>query len=224
MRTKIGRILEWLCASERRMLAFAAGIGFAAALSGAAVVYAEHAQAEIADGVVRLHILANSDGADDQAVKILVRDALLPELTELLASADGKESACAALSAELEAIAMAAEAVLRENGYDYGARAGIARAYFPTREYGDIALPAGQYDALRIELGTGAGKNWWCMVFPPLCYVDIAQTDVTAETKEALAAVLSTDGAALVTGAGGSKRLRFKLVELWQEWKANWYK
>jgi len=221
MRETIRFALLWLCAAEKRMLAMAAGVGLLAALTGTAL-YAERAQADIANGVVRLHILANSDREDDQAVKLLVRDALLPALTALLAEADGKASACDALEAALPDIAKTAEAVLLENGYVYGAQAGIARAYFPTREYGDIALPAGPYDALRIELGTGEGRNWWCMVFPPLCYVDITQAAVSAETSEALEAVLTTDGAALVTGKGDSAWIRFALVELWQEWKAKW--
>ena len=230
MREQIQKMFSWLCAAEKRMLAAACGVGLTAALVCAGVSYAENAQAALADEVVRLHILANSDADGDQAVKLLVRDALLPEMNMLLAGADDKESACSALTAALPSIAAAAEAVLRENGYDYSARASIARAYFPTREYGEVALPAGPYDALRIELGAGAGRNWWCMVFPPLCYVEVAPGGSMAggwgwndegivPYETALEAFLSEDGAALVTRADSPARIRFKLVELWQEWK-----
>jgi len=226
MQNRIITVFKHICASETRMLLCAAGIGLTMALSFAvvyAIAYAETTQADIASEVVRLHILANSDNEDDQAIKLLVRDGLLPQLSAQLTTAGDKTAVCAALEGELENIEAAAEAILRANGYTYNAQASLSRVYFPTRTYGDIALPAGPYDALRIELGTGEGRNWWCMLFPPLCYVDITQTEVSPALKEDLDALLTPEGAALVTNTNDTNmRIRFKFIELWQECKALW--
>ena len=224
MQNKITTILKHICKTEKRMLLCAVGVGIALMFSVAvvqAIAYAETTQADIANEVVRLHILANSDNEADQAVKLLVRDGLLPHFSALLADADGKADAYAVLAGELKNIEVEATAILHANGFGYGARASLSRVYFPTRHYGDIALPAGEYDALRIELGTGGGQNWWCMLFPPLCYVDITQTEVSPALKEELDALLTTEGATLVTRSKDADvRIRFKIVEIWQEIKA----
>ncbi len=117
--------------------------------------------------VLRLHILANSDSAADQRVKLLVRDAVL---TQMKAGETAAETERLLLQNGRELLA-AAEAVLRENGFSYGVQLMLGTYAFPTRVYGEKTYPAGDYRALRIVLGQGRGQNWWCVLFPPLCIV-----------------------------------------------------
>ena len=119
---------------------------------------------------LRLHVRANSDSAADQAVKYEVKEAIVEYLTPVAASAESKEEAVAALEAALPGIERTANAVLAENGFAYLSRAEIRAEEFPTRVYDGVTLEAGVYDALIVELGSGKGANWWCVVYPPLCF------------------------------------------------------
>ena len=119
---------------------------------------------------LRLHVRANSDSAADQAVKYEVKEAIVEYLTPVAASAESKEEAVAALEAALPGIKRTANAVLAENGFAYLSRAEIRAEEFPTRVYDGVTLEAGVYDALIVELGSGKGANWWCVVYPPLCF------------------------------------------------------
>lgn len=119
---------------------------------------------------LRLHVRANSDSAADQAVKYEVKEAIVEYLTPVAASAESKEEAVAALEAALPGIERTANAVLAENGFTYLSRAEIRAEEFPTRVYDGVTLEAGVYDALIVELGSGKGANWWCVVYPPLCF------------------------------------------------------
>ncbi len=119
---------------------------------------------------LRVHIRANSNAEEDQTVKYLVRDAVVAFLTPAVAECETKAEAMAAVKARLPSISAVADGVLRENGFLYGARASLRQEEFPTRVYENETLAAGVYDALIVELGTGAGDNWWCVVYPPLCF------------------------------------------------------
>lgn len=131
-------------------------------------------QQTLADGLLRLHVIANSDSVQDQQVKLLVRDRVL-ELTEpLLAEADAQDEVRRILSSHLQQITDAAQQVLTDQGMPYQLSAQMATEYYPTREYDTFSLPAGQYTGLKILLGAASGHNWWCVVFPPLC-TDAAQ-------------------------------------------------
>lgn len=131
-------------------------------------------QQTLADGLLRLHVIANSDSVQDQQVKLLVRDRVL-ELTEpLLAEADAQDEVRRILSSHLQQITDAAQQVLTDQGMPYQLSAQMATEYYPTREYDTFSLPAGQYTGLKIRLGAASGHNWWCVVFPPLC-TDAAQ-------------------------------------------------
>ena len=119
---------------------------------------------------LRVHIRANSNGAEDQRVKYLVRDEIVEFLTPTVADCKTKEEAILRITEKLPQAEKVAERVLKENGFSYGARASIRTEEFPTRVYDGVTLEAGIYDALILELGTGAGDNWWCVVYPPLCF------------------------------------------------------
>ncbi len=185
----------------------------ALALTSGAV--ALHTQSQLAEKVVRLHVLANSDSEEDQALKLKVRDAVLEQATETLRGADGQAEASRRLTDILPELEETARVVITANGYDYGVRAELAETSFPTKEYDGFALPAGEYLALRVLIGEAAGQNWWCVVFPPLCTA--AASDVPTV---ALDAGLTDQEVALITEADEGYILKFKSVELWQTLKA----
>ncbi len=168
-------------------------------------------QDALAEKVVRLHVLANSDSEEDQALKLRVRDKILERATEILEQSGDRRDAEARLRGQLlELERIAAEEIAAE-GYDYAVTAELTDTAFPTKEYDGFTLPAGDYLALRIVIGAGAGRNWWCVVFPPLCTAassDLAQT--------AMAAGLSEDQVGFITEENQGYVLKFKSVELWE--------
>ena len=176
--------------------------------------WADRIQRELADQVLRLHVLANSDSEADQALKLKVRDSVLQKAEELLDGCHDRETAEARLSAALPEIEDAARQRIAAEGADEAVTAELRPTVFPTKEYEDFTLPAGEYLALRVVIGEGEGHNWWCVVFPPLC---AETTSDLAET--AMAAGLTEDQVALITESDGYV-LRFKAVELWERLKA----
>lgn len=143
-----------------------------AAAAGIALAFANTQEDAVASSAsyLRVHIRANSNGADDQAVKYKVRDGVVEYLAPTVAACENKQQAIAAVTAQLSGIEAVAERILKENGYSYGARARVCEERFPTRVYEGVTLAAGVYDALILELGSGKGDNWWCVVYPPLCF------------------------------------------------------
>lgn len=131
-------------------------------------------QQTLADGLLRLHVIANSDSVQDQQAKLLVRDRVLEVTEPLLAEADDQDEVRRILSEHLQQITDAAQQVLTDQGMPYQLSAQMATEYYPTRAYDTFSLPAGQYTGLKIRLGEASGHNWWCVVFPPLC-TDAAQ-------------------------------------------------
>jgi stage II sporulation protein R len=119
---------------------------------------------------LRIHIRANSNGAEDQRVKYLVRDNVVAYLTPLVANCANKAEATEMVQNNLDEISSIARNTLEQNGFPYGAAAEIRREEFPSRIYGEYTLEAGEYDALILELGSGEGDNWWCCIYPPFCF------------------------------------------------------
>jgi stage II sporulation protein R len=124
---------------------------------------------ELQDQVLRLHVVADSDSVEDQAVKLKVRDALLAELESVLQQVDTKAEAQTLIEGKLDQLQQVAQQVLQECGVTDGVRITLDREEFDTRAYDTFTLPAGVYDSLRVTIGSGEGKNWWCVVFPSLC-------------------------------------------------------
>lgn len=124
---------------------------------------------QIYDKVIRLHVLANSNSEEDQALKLKVRDGILTTVEALTDSCQTKEEAEAVLRENADIIKAKAEQVLGENGSDASVEILIGQEKYPTREYGSLRLPSGEYCSLRVMLGEAEGKNWWCVLFPPLC-------------------------------------------------------
>jgi stage II sporulation protein R len=132
---------------------------------------------------LRIHIRADSNEDEAQAVKYKVRDRVVEYLTPLVAECRTKEEAMKTMRRALTDIEEVASAVLKENGFSYGATAGLERELFPTRVYGEYILPAGEYSALILRLGSGEGDNWWCVVYPPLCFVGDGSANVIYKSK-----------------------------------------
>lgn len=196
---------------KRRLLGKALVCGFVLAALCSFFPFAA-ACGQLPRDVVRLHVVANSNGAEDQAVKLLVRDAVLEEAARWYQGAGSMEEASSQLCTHLQSIAGAARQVLGEQGVGYSATAQMTEMYFPTRDYGDFRLPAGRYRTLRVTLGEGAGKNWWCVVFPSLCLP-------AASGEEALLS-LPEEQRRLVEDSQQCQ-VKLKAVELWEalrEW------
>ena len=180
-------------------------------------VLALRTQDELADKVVRLHVLANSDSEEDQALKLKVRDVVLERATAILEQSADRGEAESRLRGELlELERIAAEEIAAE-GYNYPVTVELENTDFPTKEYDGFPLPAGEYLALRVIIGEGQGQNWWCVVFPPLCTA--ASADVPAS---ALAAGFSEEEVNLITEENQGYVLKFKAVEWWETLKEKW--
>ena len=178
----------------------------AAVLAGA---WLGEEQTALADKVIRLHVIANSDSGADQTLKLAVRDRVLEAAEGLYPPDADLEQARAVLEENLEALAAAGQAEVEARGYGYPVTARLERCWFPTKEYGDFALPAGTYEALRVVIGDGAGENWWCVAFPPLCLGAASET-----VDEAAQAGLFTDGQAKLIRQEEGYVLKFKCLEL----------
>lgn len=148
-------------------------------------------QKDISDAVIRFHVIANSDSDVDQAVKYKVRDTVLQEVQMAMEQADTKGEAEEILQSKLDMMTETANRVLSEEGMEYRATAVLERTEFPVKTYGDLTFPAGDYEAVRILLGTGEGQNWWCVMFPTLCLVDGTCETVPEESKEKLKSSLT---------------------------------
>ena len=160
-----------------------------------------------------MHVLANSDSAEDQVLKQQVRDRVLAEGAELLAQAGDKAQAEQMIRQQLPRMQAVAEEEVRRQGYSYPVRAELENGYFPTRNYENVTLPAGWYDALRIEIGEAKGHNWWCVIFPAMCLP-------AAQESRELASVLPAEELEMVEDAD-EYTVAFKTVELLEKIR-NW--
>ncbi|MGN0570630.1 MAG: stage II sporulation protein R [Candidatus Fimenecus sp.] len=164
----------------------------------------------IRNEVLRMHVIANSDSDEDQAVKLKVRDAVLAAGEELFDGSLTADEAETVLDSEKQVLQQAAETVLRENGFSYGVRVEIGKDFFSTRTYdGKVTLPAGEYEAVRVILGEGKGQNWWCVMFPPLC---LPAAEAQAEMDDVL-----SEKEADITGRNPRYEARFKIIELFEK-------
>ena len=176
-------------------------------------VWASASESALAGQVLRLHVVANSDSDRDQALKLRVRDAVLAQADRFLNGVSDRQSAEQALAPHLDELVRSAEEVLAAEGCGDTVTVTLTDQWFPTKAYDGFSLPAGQYRALRVTIGEGQGRNWWCVVFPPLCLGSVTEESVEAVAGEAL-----SDGqVALITGQDGGYVLKFRFIEWWNE-------
>lgn len=179
-----------------------------------AISYAQNISTDIANSVFRLHVLANSDKQEDQNLKYKVRDNLLNYMNSICKDTKSKEEAISIVEEKKDTFEKIARDTIREEGYSYSVKINIGNFEFPTKNYGDISLPAGYYDALRVEIGEAKGQNWWCVMFPPLCFVDISSGVVPEESKELMEENLTEEEFALISNQSENEiQFKFKLLE-----------
>ena len=147
---------------------------------------------DISEKLIRFHVIANSDSEDDQAVKLKVRDEVLKYISPRLKEAKSIDESREIIKNEDENLIKIAKKTLIENGYDYKLESTLSKEYFPVKTYGNITLPQGKYEAYRIIIGEGQGHNWWCVMFPPLCFVDVSKGQISYnETEKEMKEVLT---------------------------------
>lgn len=160
---------------------------------------------------IRLHVLANSDSEEDQALKLRVRDAVLKEVPRIIESCKTQKEAAAALLKETDALAASAKKEIALAGYDYGVSVTLGKEKYPERAYEGVRLPAGEYTSLRVIIGDGEGQNWWCVLFPPLCTSAAEPQEELAEagfTGEQIRVLCDDENPKYV--------LRFRILELFE--------
>ncbi len=176
--------------------------------------YAQAVSSNISDSVFRLHVIANSDSDEDQNLKYKVRDALLNYMNDICSNCSSKEEAIEIVSTYQDNFKQVALNTIKDNGYDYSVNIEIGNFEFPTKQYGDISLPAGFYDALRVEIGQAEGRNWWCVMFPSLCFVDVSSGIVPDYSKEELQDALSEEEYSIISNNSNNEiKFKFKLIE-----------
>ena len=181
-----------------------------------AVSYTHAVTTDIADSVFRLHVIANSNSDEDQNLKYIVRDKVIEYLSSISQNASSKEEVIKIAKANLNKIQAIAAQTIRDNGYTYSVNVEVGNFSFPSKIYGDITLPPGYYDALRIKIGKAEGQNWWCVMFPPLCFVDVTSGVVPDESKEIMKENLSKEEFDLISKNSNEVKVKFKIVEVLQ--------
>ena len=176
--------------------------------------YAKTISKELSDSVFRLHVIANSDSTEDQNLKYTVRDNLISYMNTLCKNCSSKEEAIKLVTENKSNFQKIAENTIRENGFNYSVNIEIGNFEFPTKTYGDISFPAGYYDALKVKIGEANGQNWWCVMFPPLCFIDVTSGVVPDESKEDLQENMSDEDYALISDSDTPEiKFKFKLLE-----------
>lgn len=176
-----------------------------------AVTYAKITQSKIAAQVLRLHVIANSDSESDQRLKIAVRNRILSEVSDLFENTSSAAEAAKIAEGKLEFLTEIARDEVKKQGFSYPVSVKIGKVAFPVKFYDDIMLPSGQYTALQITIGSGGGRNWWCVMYPPMCSLDGITSD---NSRSALKSALSESDFNMVSSNGKGAQIRFKIVDL----------
>lgn len=183
-----------------------------------ALSYVNATSNDLKNNLFRLHVIANSDSKEDQNLKYIVRDNLLDYMNSLCANCSTKEEAISIAKEHINDFEKIATNTIIEHGYSYNISVEIGNFEFPTKQYGDISLPAGYYDALRVKIGESKGQNWWCVMFPPLCFVDVTSGVVPEDSKKLLKENLSEEDFTLISDNSSSEiNFKFKLLEIFSK-------
>ncbi|SKC58488.1 stage II sporulation protein R [Maledivibacter halophilus] len=176
------------------------------------------------ENLIRLHVIANSDAPFDQTLKLKVRDKIINEMSSKFKTKSINE-AKGIITENINFIEKVALEEVKSNGFNYSVKVALQEHNFPTKNYGSITLPAGEYEALRVVIGNGEGKNWWCVLFPPLCFIDVKHGLTDEKTQTELKEVLSEEEYQMINSAAAQKgelpiKLKFKVVEILE--KSKW--
>lgn len=183
------------------------------------ISYAKNTSAGLADSLVRLHIVANSNAPADQKLKLAVRDRLIKETSAIFENPQSPEDALLSAQNNKDLISEIAKDEILKNGFSYDVNVKIGKFAFPSKAYADIMLPAGKYNAIRIEIGSGSGENWWCVMYPPLCFTN-GIVSISDESRQMLKENLSNEEYSLITSQSDGAipvQFKFKIVEIFQK-------
>ena len=168
--------------------------------------------------LIRFHVIANSDTEEDQELKLKVRDEIISYLQPKLENSSSIEESEKIITSEYDNLQSISRETILDNGYEYDVKVGIEYSNFPTKQYSNVILPAGEYKALKVVIGEGKGKNWWCVMFPPLCFVDEENGVIDKSTDEKLQSVLDEEEYNLITTKNKEEenvvKFKFKIVEV----------
>lgn len=178
--------------------------------------YASSISSDLSKSVFRLHVIANSDSDEDQNLKLQVRDKLLDYMNSITANVSSKDDAIKIAQDHQKDFQIIAEQTILDTGYSYPVTVEIGNYEFPTKHYGDITLPSGYYDALRVKIGDACGHNWWCVMFPPLCFVDVTSGIVPESSKDQLKENMSSEDYSIISNDNSLTEFKFKIVELFK--------
>lgn len=178
--------------------------------------YASSISSDLSKSVFRLHVIANSDSDEDQSLKLQVRDKLLDYMNSITANVSSKDDAIKIAQEHQKDFQIIAEQTILDKGYSYPVTVEIGNSEFPTKHYGDITLPSGYYDALRVKIGDACGHNWWCVMFPPLCFVDVTSGIVPESSKDQLKENMSSEDYSIISNDNSLTEFKFKIVELFK--------
>ncbi len=185
-------------------------------ISICAICYANAVSYNIENNIFRLHVIANSDSEEDQKLKYLVRDNIIKYINKLSVNTTTKQEVIDLAYKNINNIKEIAKETVFQNGFNYDVAVRIGNFSFPTKNYGDISLPAGFYDAIRVEIGKSEGQNWWCVMFPPLCFVDVSSGVVPEESKQIMQENLSFEEYSLISENNAEMNFKFKIVEFFK--------
>lgn len=191
-------------------------IAFVFFLIFSAYSYASSISSDLSKSVFRLHVIANSDSDEDQSLKLQVRDKLLDYMNSITANVSSKDDAIKIAQDHQKDFQIIAEQTILDKGYSYPVTVEIGNYEFPTKHYGDITLPSGYYDALRVKIGDACGHNWWCVMFPPLCFVDVTSGIVPESSKDQLKENMSSEDYSIISNDNSLTEFKFKIVELFK--------
>ena len=185
-----------------------------------AISYVSAVSNNIANGVFRLHVIANSDSPEDQNLKYIVRDELIKYMNTLAKDCTSKQEVIEIAQNNISNFENIAKKTIKDNGFNYNVTVEIGNFDFPTKTYGDITLPAGTYDSLKIKIGKSEGQNWWCVMFPPLCFVDVTTGIVPEESKKEMKEAMPEEEYSLISNTNNSEvNFKFKLIEFFENIK-----
>ena len=180
--------------------------------------YSKAISSNLSDSVFRLHIIANSDSSADQELKLKVRDKIIEYMNTLTSNSSDKKDVISIVNNHLDSFKEIALNTIKENGYNYDVNIEIGNFHFPTKSYGDISFPAGNYDALKIEIGDAIGQNWWCVLFPPLCFVNSSTGVVPDDSKNTLKENINSESYEIISEGNNSNdntsdiKIKFKIM------------
>lgn len=211
---------KWVFLTSIIIIALASFVSYIFSIEGSSVAYKNK--------LIRLHVLANSDSPEDQELKLKVRDKIIANMNDKLGSSKSIDETRQIVKDNIEEIKETALEEIKLNGKEYQITVSLDNQDFPTKSYGGFTLPAGEYEALRVVIGEGKGQNWWCVMFPPLCFIDVTNGLTDGKTKNELRKILTEEEFNMIASAKDQGEmpiiLKSKVLDLFEKGKIQFAK